>query len=93
MYFLLQASAELDGVARTALAALLRSQLVRLPGNALAAALDELPLAPHSWASSSLQCFSYGPGSSGCETHEDRSLLTLIWAPNEHGLQVRGRWW
>lgn len=84
----LQAAQELDSIALTVLSAALRSQCVRLPGNALAAALDDLPLPPHAWASSTLQCFSYGAASSGCEEHVDKRLLTLIHAPGQPGLQV-----
>lgn len=85
----MQATKTLDRIARSALAALCRSSFVRLPGSALVPVLDDLPLAPQAWASSSLQSFRYRPGSSGCEAHEDRSLLVLIHAPGQPGLQVR----
>lgn len=84
----MQASSALDPIARSLLAALCRSAFVRLPGSALAPALDDLPLPPRAWASSSLQCFHYHAGSGGCEGHEDRPLLTLIYAPGQPGLQV-----
>lgn len=89
-----QATKELDPIARAVLSALCRSSYIRLPGSALLPALDDLPLAPQAWASSSLQCLHYQAGSSGCEAHEDRCLLTLIFAPGEPGLQVRAgvRW-
>ncbi len=87
------ASQALDPIARTALAALCRSSFMRLPGAALAPALDDLPLPPQAWAASSLQCFRYRAGSSGCEAHEDRALLTLLYAPGEPGLQVRRESW
>ncbi|KAL4448179.1 hypothetical protein ABPG75_005398 [Micractinium tetrahymenae] len=87
---LLQASEGLDAAARVLLGATLRGRLLRLPGlSALASALDDLPLPPHAWASSSLQCFGYGEQSAGCEGHVDKGLLTLVWAPGAHGLEVR----
>lgn len=84
----MQASSALDPMARSLLAALCRNAFVRLPGSALAPVLDDLPLPPRAWASSSLQCFHYRACSGGCEGHEDRPLLTLIYAPGQPGLQV-----
>lgn len=84
----MQASSALDPIARSLLAALCRSAFVHLPGSALAPVLDDLPLPPRAWASSSLQCFHYRAGSGGCEGQEDRPLLILIYAPGQPGLQV-----
>ncbi|PRW33898.1 RING U-box superfamily isoform 4 [Chlorella sorokiniana] len=89
------ASGALDPIARSLLAVLCRSAYVRLAGSAFVPALDDLPLPPRAWASSSLQCFRYRAGSGGCEGHEDRALLTLIYAPGQPGLQVQdagGQW-
>jgi hypothetical protein len=61
-----QASEGLDGAARQLMAATPCGRLLRLPGSALTAALDDLPLPPHTRASSSLQCLNYEPAYSGC---------------------------
>ena len=90
---------DLDMVSVAVLQALCRSQrYVRASPSALLALTDDLPLLPHVWSSSCLQalhCWAgadAAPGSSGGgEAREDCSLLTVIYAPGQPGLEV-GCW-
>eukprot|EP00887_Chlorella_sp_A99_P007374 scaffold2.g7374.t1 len=89
----------LDDAASVALAALGRSGHVSVPPHGLTSLLDPRPVLPGEWSSSRLQAFSYestAAEGSACEAHEDGSLLTVIYASDQPGLEVlspaTGRW-
>jgi hypothetical protein len=83
----LQASLELDGVARTLLAALAAGQGMRC--DTFLPLMDDVTYSKA--GSSCLEAIRYKADGAmlGCEQHEDKGLLSLIWCPEGGALKAR----
>ncbi|EIE21755.1 ubiquitin-domain-containing protein [Coccomyxa subellipsoidea C-169] len=85
----------MDSIARTCLGALANAARLR---NAFVPLLDDLPITDR--AASVLELIHYNPQRGtdtsdiqwGCEAHEDRGLLTVIYSPLSRGLEVQSSW-
>ena len=84
-----------DDIARETLEGI--ANTLQLPEAAFLPILDSLALDSRKQSASSLEAIHYMlpdgaaadvGGPEACEAHEDKGLLTLIYADTEHGLQV-----
>ncbi len=93
-HVLLQAFRVLNRAANTVLTALSKSPYMRTNLNIFDSILDDPVLDPGKVASSKVDAIHYydtetAREGGGCPAHEDRGLLTVIFADTDAGLQVR----